>query len=115
MKWECRCSVSIWGANLMAPQITIQNPYFTYDGDYTPVFEGLDLQIDINWKMGLVGRNGRGKSTLLRFLAGGLKGIGRISNRQPCPRLPGPVAHSERRTLDILLENVPPGTEWRLT
>ena len=51
-------------------QITIQNLYFTYDGDHTPVFEDLNLQLDTNWKLGLVGRNGRGKTTLLRLLLG---------------------------------------------
>ena len=41
-------------------QITIQNLHFTYDGDYTPVFEHLNLQLDTNWKLGLVGRNPTG-------------------------------------------------------
>ncbi len=96
-------------------QIMIQNLCFTYDGDHTPVFEGLDLQMDTNWKLGVVGRNGRGKSTLLRLLAGELKGSGSISIRQPCLRWPRPVECPERRTLDILLERVPPGDEWRLS
>ena len=56
-------------------QITIQNLYFTYDGDHTPVFEDLNLQLDTNWKLGLVGRNGRGKTTLLRLLAGELEAL----------------------------------------
>ena len=51
-------------------QILIQNLDFTYDGDHTPVFERLNLQWDTDWKLGLVGRNGRGKTTLLRLLAG---------------------------------------------
>ena len=65
-------------------QITIQNLHFTYDGDHTPVFEGLDLQLDTNWKLGLVGRNGRGKTTLLRLLAGELEGRGAISFKGRC-------------------------------
>ena len=96
-------------------QITIQNLHFTYDGDHTPVFEGLDLQLDTNWKLGLVGRNGRGKTTLLRLLAGELEGQGTVSLRQPCIRWPRPVADPSRRTLDILLEGVPPEEEWRLS
>ena len=44
-------------------QITIQNLHFTYDGDHTPVFQELNLQLDTSWKLGLVGRNGRGKTT----------------------------------------------------
>ena len=35
-------------------QIMIQDLGFTYEGDYTPVFEGLDLQLDTNWRLGLV-------------------------------------------------------------
>lgn len=44
-------------------QITIQDLSFTYDGDHTPVFEGLNLRLDTNWKLGLVGRNGRARLT----------------------------------------------------
>lgn len=95
-------------------QITIQNLHFTYDGDHTPVFEGLELQLDTNWKLGLVGRNGRGKTTLLRLLAGELAGQGTVSLRQPCLRWPKPVADPDRQTLDILLEGVPPEDEWKI-
>ena len=95
-------------------QITIQNLHFTYDGDHTPVFEGLNLQLDTSWKLGLVGRNGRGKTTLLRLLAGELEGRGTISLRQSCLRWPKPVADPDRRTLDILLEGVPPEDEWKI-
>ena len=96
-------------------KITIQDLYFTYDGDHAPVFEGLDLQLDTSWKLGLVGRNGRGKTTLLRLLAGELEGRGIVSLSQPCRRWPKPVADPSRRTLDLLLEGVPPEEEWRLT
>ena len=95
-------------------QITIQNLHFTYDGDHTPIFENLNLQLDTNWKLGLVGRNGRGKTTLLRLLAGELVGQGTVSLRQRCLRWPRPVAGPSLRTLDVLLEGVQPGEEWRL-
>lgn len=96
-------------------QITIQNLHFTYDGDHTPVFDGLNLQLDTNWKLGLVGRNGRGKTTLLRLLAGELEGRGTVFLRQPCLRWPRPVADTDRRALDILLEGAPPEEAWRLS
>ena len=60
-------------------QITISHLSFTYDGDYTPVFQDLDLRLDTGWKLGLVGRNGRGKTTLLKLLAGEAEGRGTIS------------------------------------
>lgn len=95
-------------------QIIIQDLHFTYDGDHTPVFEGVDLQLDTGWKLGLVGRNGRGKTTLLRLLAGELEGRGTISLRQSCLRWPRPVSDPSRRTLDVLLEGVAPEDEWKI-
>ena len=55
-------------------QILIQNLDFTYDGDHTPVFERLNRQWHPDWKLGLVGRNGRGKTTLPRLREGSLEG-----------------------------------------
>ena len=95
-------------------QIIIQDLHFTYEGDHIPVFEGLNLQLDTGWKLGLVGRNGRGKTTLLRLLAGELEGRGTISLRQSCLRWPKPVADPSRRTLDILLEGVARSDEWKI-
>ena len=51
-------------------QIIIQHLDFTYEGDHTPVFQDLNLQLDTSWKLGLVGRNGRGKTTFLKLLMG---------------------------------------------
>ena len=43
--------------------IKIENLTFAYptSGDY--VFENLHLQVDTDWKLGVIGRNGRGKTT----------------------------------------------------
>jgi lincosamide and streptogramin A transport system ATP-binding/permease protein len=45
---------------------------FGFDGSETDIFDRLDLTIDSHWRTALVGRNGRGKTTLLRLLAGEL-------------------------------------------
>ncbi len=95
-------------------QIMIKNLSFTYDGDYTPVFQGLDLQLDTNWKLGLVGRNGRGKTTLLRLLAGGLEGTGSICMQEPCRLFPGPVSDPESLTRTVLFGDVPEEEQWKL-
>ena len=52
--------------------IEIRSLTFAYPGSFDNVFEGLNLQLDTTWRLGLVGRNGRGKTTLLRLLAGGI-------------------------------------------
>ncbi len=46
---------------------------FTYDGAESELFKDLDLVIDTGWRSALVGANGRGKTTLLRLLAGELE------------------------------------------
>ena len=45
---------------------------FGYDGPERNVFTHLDLVIDTGWRSALVGRNGRGKTTLLRLIHGEL-------------------------------------------
>lgn len=42
-------------------------------GYSTPLFEAVDLRIDDNVKIGIVGNNGAGKSTLLRCITGELE------------------------------------------
>ena len=47
---------------------SIELSRLTFQYDTTPVFLDLDLRLDTDWRVGLVGRNGRGKSTLLHIL-----------------------------------------------
>ncbi len=44
--------------------IKIENLTFSYYGYVKPVFENVSFSFDTNWKIGLIGRNGIGKSTL---------------------------------------------------
>lgn len=50
--------------------IEIKNLTFGYDEQTENLFDEANLTIDSHWKLGLVGRNGRGKTTLLRLLQG---------------------------------------------
>ena len=50
--------------------IDIRDLTFAYPGSYDNVFEHLSLQLDTHWRLGLVGRNGRGKTTLCKLLSG---------------------------------------------
>ena len=60
--------------------INIKNLSFNYDGSHDNIFENVSLQIDTNWKLGLVGRNGKGKTTLLKLLLGDLEYRGNIQS-----------------------------------
>lgn len=45
-------------------QINVNNLTFCYEESIENVFENVTFSIDTNWKLGLIGRNGKGKTTL---------------------------------------------------
>ena len=51
-------------------QISVNDLTFYYDGSFDPVFEHVSFSIDTNWKLGFIGRNGKGKTTFLNLLLG---------------------------------------------
>ncbi len=52
--------------------IQITHLSYTYPSQAEAIFTDLSLDLDSSWKLALVGRNGRGKTTFLRLLAGQL-------------------------------------------
>ncbi|HEY1021038.1 MAG TPA: ATP-binding cassette domain-containing protein [Flavisolibacter sp.] len=69
--------------------ITIQNLSFAYQKK--PVFNGLNLQFEAGHVYGLLGKNGTGKSSLLRNIAGLLhpqNGSISVNGHKPLERLP---------------------------
>ena len=60
-------------------QIQVTNLTFGYEGSVDEIFEQVSFQIDTNWKLGLIGRNGKGKTTFLRLLQGKYDYQGSIS------------------------------------
>ena len=51
-------------------KIELSKVNFTYPGSSAPVLEDFSVTLDTTWKTGLIGRNGRGKTTLLTLLSG---------------------------------------------
>ena len=60
-------------------QIQIRDLTFYYEGSPEVVFDHVSFSIDSNWKLGLIGRNGKGKTTLLNLLMGKYEYTGSIS------------------------------------
>lgn len=50
--------------------ITVQNLTFCHEGSLQPLFSDVSFTLDTDWKLGFIGRNGRGKTTFLRLLMG---------------------------------------------
>ncbi len=91
--------------------IQVKELYFSYEGSAQPVFSGLDFHMDSSWRLGLVGRNGRGKTTLLRLLAGQLHGQGSIVSSLPFDYFPFP-ADAARPAREALIDTLAPYTLW---
>ena len=53
-------------------KIAINQLEFYYSDYYNPIFHNVNLVLDTDWRLGLIGRNGRGKSTFLNLLTGNL-------------------------------------------
>ena len=54
-------------------KILVNEMSFYYEPYYNPVFERVNLILDTDWRLGLTGRNGRGKTTFLKLLEGELE------------------------------------------
>lgn len=94
--------------------IDISNLTFEYPGSLELIFDNLNLQLDTNWKLGLIGRNGYGKTTFLKLLMGEYIYKGSITKPFPMAYFPFYIDNHNIITLD-LLETLRPNFEmWRL-
>ena len=94
--------------------IRVENLTFAYPGSYDNVFENVSFQFDTGWKLGFLGRNGRGKTTFLRLLLGEYSSGGGISGAPPCAYFPHEPGDPSRMTLEVLQEAAPTAEEWEL-
>lgn len=92
--------------------IKIENLTFSYPTSYDNIFEDVSFQIDTDWKLGFVGRNGRGKTTLLNLLLGKYEYSGRIISSVQFDYFPYPVTDKSLLTEEILREVCPLAEEW---
>lgn len=51
-------------------QIHVAGLTFCYEGNFDPVFENVSFSIDTDWRLGFIGRNGKGKTTFANLLLG---------------------------------------------
>ena len=94
--------------------INVQNLTFAYDGSYENVFENVSFQLDTDWKTGLVGRNGRGKTTFLRLLTDKYEYSGKITASVEFTYFPFDVMNKERLVLEILSDVCPNSEDWEI-
>ncbi len=93
-------------------QIQVSHLTFGYDGSFQTVFEDLNLNLDTDWKLGLIGRNGRGKTTFLKLLLGEFEYRGRISASVDFAYFPFTVTDPDRAIRDVFTASAPDQQEW---
>lgn len=87
---------------------------FAYPGSYDNIFDHADFQIDTDWKLGFIGRNGRGKTTLLKLLLGEYEYSGKIISSVKFDYFPYRISDKKQLTEDILREVCPLAEDWEL-
>ena len=94
--------------------IQVNDLTFGYDGSPDNVFEHVTFQMDTDWKLGFIGRNGRGKTTFLKLLLGEYSYGGTISRPVPAAYFPFSVPDPEQETLSVVESLLPDLELWRL-
>lgn len=94
--------------------IKLENITFSYPTSYDNILEDVTFQIDTDWKLGLIGRNGRGKTTLFNLLLGKYEYRGKIYASVQFDYFPYPVADKTKFTNEIFFEIAPTAEEWEL-
>ena len=84
--------------------IDVRNLSFYYEGTYDYIFENVNLQMDTRWRLGLIGRNGRGKTTFLNLLMGKMKYQGKIITDTIFDYFPFKVPDPEKKVMEVIGE-----------
>lgn len=92
-------------------KISVKNLTFSYDTNYQNIFENVSFEIDSDWKLGFVGRNGKGKTTFLNLLLGNYDYKGNILTNKNFSYFPFIVDES-KNTNEIIRNTIAPFDKW---
>ena len=97
-------------------QIKVTDLTFAYEGTAENILEQVTFHVDTDWKLGFVGRNGKGKTTLLKLLMGEYEYQGSIVTSTHFDYFPYEVkAEDLTKTADELMEGWKPQVEsWQV-
>ena len=95
-------------------QIRVSDLCFGYEGSTEDIFDHVSFSVDTDWRLGFIGRNGRGKTTFLRLLTGEYPYRGSIETSAEFRLFPCRVRDSAQMTLDVLRECCTQAEDWAL-
>lgn len=94
--------------------IHVKDVTFGYEGSSKNVFENVSFQIDTDWKLGLIGRNGKGKTTFLKLLLGDYTYKGTISKKVDVDYFPFTIQEKEKMAIELVNEMAPNVEDWKI-
>ncbi len=95
-------------------EISINHLSFSYPGRYEKVFDDVNLTLNTDWKLGIIGRNGKGKTTFLKILLGELEYEGNISKNVDVEYFPFEVSDTTKQTIDVVNSIAPQAEDWEI-
>ena len=97
-------------------QISVSNLTFCYEGSFDNIFEDVSFVIDTDWKLGFIGRNGKGKTTFLNILSGKYHYQGNISTSTVFDYFPYQITQQQKEQCasEFLAELKLGCEEWRV-
>lgn len=97
-------------------RINVNNLTFSYEGSFDNIFEQVFFSFDTNWKLGFIGRNGKGKTTFLNLLLGKYQYTGSITSSSVFDYFPYQISQEqmEMPAADFLDEIKPQCELWRV-
>lgn len=98
---------------IMMQPITIKQLTFAYPGQ-APLFENCNLDLSSDWKLGLLGRNGRGKTTFLNLLQNHYEYQGSITTNLQFSYFPGRICKTDQATWQALNDTYPSVELWQI-
>lgn len=94
--------------------ISVNNLTYYYDGCDEAVYENVSFTLDTTWKTGLIGRNGRGKTTLLKLLTGELENGGAVNTKAEFLYFPFDVEDKNMSGSELIGIICPDVQEWEV-
>lgn len=97
-------------------QISVNHLTFYYEGSFDNIFEDVSFSIDTNWKLGFIGRNGKGKTTFLNLLLGKYEYKGSITGGAKFDYFPYQITVDNlKKCAADFIDELKPGCEfWKV-
>ena len=97
-------------------QINVSDLTFHYDGSYDDIFTHVSFVLDTSWKLGFIGRNGKGKTTFLNLLLGNYSYSGSIDTTTTFDYFPYQISQEQMQLPAAeFMEDIKYGCEtWRV-